>query len=66
VADGKDSETGASLTPLELAQLRNEKLEAIRMAIARGDYDSEELLDKALERMLQRLEEPGSEAGLPD
>jgi anti-sigma28 factor (negative regulator of flagellin synthesis) len=60
-----DSDPESSLTPLEMAQLREEKLEAIRMAIARGAYDSDELFDKALERMLHRLEEPEGESDLP-
>ncbi|MCA9059053.1 MAG: hypothetical protein KDA85_11155, partial [Planctomycetaceae bacterium] len=41
----------------ELEQLRGEKLAAIRQAIAAGAYDSEELLFRAMERMIDRLEE---------
>lgn len=41
----------------EAEQLQKEKLEAIRGAIARGDYDSEEILEKAVSRMLQSMED---------
>lgn len=39
----------------ESQALRQEKLDAIKAAIARGDYDSDDLLDKAMSRMLERL-----------
>ena len=39
----------------ESQALRQEKLDAIKAAIARGDYDSDDLLDKALSRMLERI-----------
>ena len=39
----------------ESQALRQEKLDAIKAAIARGDYDSDDLLDKAMSRMLERM-----------
>ncbi len=41
----------------EADELRKEKLEAIRQAIAGGAYDSEEILERSLTLMLQKLEE---------
>jgi len=38
------------------AQQRAERLAAIRRAIESGEYDSEELLAKAFDRMLQRYQ----------
>ena len=40
----------------ESQALRQEKLDAIKAAIARGDYYSDDLLDKAMSRMLERLD----------
>ena len=54
-AVGNDTEH--QLSHEEAEQLRKERLEAIRGAIARGDDDSEEILGKALARMLQSLED---------
>ncbi len=55
-----DSETENPLSQEEAEQLQKERLEAIRSAIARGDYYSEEILEKALSRMLQSLEDEDS------
>ena len=55
-----DSETDNQLSQEEAEQLQKERLEAIRGAIARGDYDSEEILEKAISRMLQSLEDEDS------
>jgi anti-sigma28 factor (negative regulator of flagellin synthesis) len=52
-----DSETDNQLSQEEAEQLQKERLAAIRGAIAHGDYDSEEILEKALSRMLQSLED---------
>jgi anti-sigma28 factor (negative regulator of flagellin synthesis) len=41
----------------EAELLRAEKLEAIRKAINAGAYDSDELLDKALNRMLESIDD---------
>ncbi len=41
--------------------IQAQKLATIRQAIARGDYDSEAILEKALGRMLKRLEESENE-----
>lgn len=55
-------EQESSVTGAEALQLRQEKLAAIQQAIARGDYDSDELLERALDRMLNRIEESGDQA----
>jgi anti-sigma28 factor (negative regulator of flagellin synthesis) len=49
--------TESPVSQEEVSQLRQEKLEAIRLAIARGDYDSDELLEKSMDLLLQRLEQ---------
>lgn len=46
----------SSISDDESQALRQEKLDAIKAAIARGDYDSDDLLDKAMSRMLERLD----------
>ncbi len=56
--EGSGTENQLSLEEAE--QLQKERLAAIRTAIARGDYDSEEILEKALSRMLQTLEDDNS------
>jgi len=58
--DEEPPETESPVTHEEVSQLRQEKLEAIRLAIARGDYDSDELLDKSMNLLLQRLEQSES------
>lgn len=45
-----------ALTEDEFQQLRQEKIDSIRRAIAAGVYDSENLLEDAMLRMLQRLD----------
>ncbi len=47
----------SDLTAAELRSIKDEKLAAIRLAIDKGDYDSDAILEKALGRMLERLEE---------
>ncbi len=49
------------LTAAELMTVKDEKLAAIRRAIQKGDYDSDAILEKSLERMLERLEKPENE-----
>lgn len=49
------------LSPDEQQANLDEKLAAIKRAIEKGDYDTDAIFDKALTRMLQRLEEPDSE-----
>lgn len=39
----------------ESQAIRQEKLDEIKAAVARGDYDSDDLLNKALGRMFERL-----------
>ena len=45
------------ITAAEFLSIKDEKLAVIRRALERGDYDSDEILEKALDRMLERLEE---------
>jgi hypothetical protein len=47
------------LGPGEAEQLQRARLAAIRKAIADGSYDTPEMLDKALRRMLPRIEDSG-------
>ena len=49
------------ITAEEFQALKDEKLAVIRRALENGDYDSDAILEKALDRMLQRLEEADSE-----
>ncbi len=51
----------SDLTAAELRGIQDEKLAAIRLAIDKGDYDSDAILEKALGRMLERLEQPDNE-----
>lgn len=46
-----------AVTATELHVLKEEKLRVIRRALENGDYDSDAILEKALDRMLERLEE---------
>ena len=55
-----DCETETQLSQEEVEQLRQERLEAIKAAVSRGDYDSDDILEKALSRMLQSLEDEDS------
>lgn len=48
-------------TAAEFQAIHDEKLMAIRQAIDKGDYDSEAILEKALGRMLERLDESSKE-----
>ena len=45
----------------ELRAIKDEQLVAIRQAIDKGDYDSDAILEKALGRMMKRLEESETE-----
>ena len=56
-----DSANSPAISDAEAASLRNEKLAAIRQAIADGAYDSDDLLNRALDRMraaIQNGDEP--------
>lgn len=55
-----DCETENQLSKEEVEQLRQERLDAIKAAVSRGDYDSDDVLEKALSRMLQSLEDEDS------
>lgn len=46
----------SDLSTAEAHQLRQEKLAAIRQAVENGDYDSDALLEKALTRMLPKID----------
>ncbi len=46
-----------SVTQNEVNELQEEKIAAIRRAIAAGAYDSEEILQKAFARMIQRIDD---------
>ena len=50
-----------SVTAAEFQALKDEKLAVIRRALENGDYDSDAILEKALDRMLERLEEADTE-----
>ncbi len=55
-----DGETENQVSQEEVEQLQKERLEAIKAAVSRGDYDSDDILEKALSRMLQGLEDKDS------
>ena len=55
--DSPDVTADAGETSAELQSLKEEKLAVIRRALENGDYDSDAILEKALDRMLERLEE---------
>ena len=57
VSNEDSVEAEGFLSATEVTQLRQEKLAAVRQAVADGVYDSQELLEKALVRMLDRLED---------
>ncbi|MEO2017483.1 MAG: hypothetical protein ABGZ53_24280 [Fuerstiella sp.] len=54
--DDADTPEDDAITPKEEAELRAEKLRTIREAIDRGTYDSDELLDEAMRRMRNAIE----------
>jgi C-terminal processing protease CtpA/Prc len=56
-----DEARHAGVTAAEFQALKDEKLAVIRRALENGDYDSDAILEKALDRMLERLEEADSE-----
>jgi C-terminal processing protease CtpA/Prc len=55
-----DGETENQVSLEEVEQLRKERLETIKAALSRGDYDSDDILEKALSRMLKSLEDEDS------
>ena len=57
VSNEDSAEAEGFLSATEVTQLRQEKLATVRQAVADGVYDSQELLDKAMVRMLERLED---------
>lgn len=67
-ASAETARTDESVSPDELQQMQQEKIDSIRRAIASGAYDSDELLQLAMERMLQRIadDEDGEEVAAAD
>lgn len=60
VSNEDSAEAEGFLSATEMTQLRQEKLVTVRQAVADGAYDSQELLETAMCRMLDKLEEsPG-------
>ena len=57
VSNEDSVEAEGFLSATEVTQLRQEKLAAVRQAVADGVYDSQELLEKAMVRMLDRVED---------
>ncbi len=57
VSNEDSVEAEGFLSAIEVTQLRQEKLATIRQAVAEGVYDSQELLEKAIVRMMDRLED---------
>ena len=53
----KPIEQDSCISHQEAELLRAEKLEAIRKAISAGVYDSDEVLDKALNRMIESIDD---------
>ena len=51
----------SGLTDVDIRSITEERLAAIRSAIEKGVYDSDAILEKALGRMLERLEETEGE-----
>lgn len=56
-ANEQPQPTEDRLSAAELQRNKDEKLAVIRRALENGDYDSDAILEKALDRMLERLEE---------
>lgn len=50
-------ERSPDISPAEADELRAEKLAAIRKAVEAGAYDSDEMLDKGLKRMLESMDD---------
>ncbi len=56
-SEHKISEVASDLPTEELQTIRAERLKAVQKAIAEGVYDSDELLDRAMQRLRKVLEE---------
>ncbi|HIE97742.1 MAG TPA: hypothetical protein EYQ63_12180 [Fuerstia sp.] len=54
--DAADSPEADAISPEEEAALRAEKLRTIQEAVDRGTYDSDDLLDEAMRRMRNAIE----------
>ncbi len=55
----------AKISPEEAQQLREERLQVIRQAIADGAYDSDKLLEKAFERLIDRMNDSEDSLAIP-
>ena len=49
------------ISDVEAAAIRAEKLAAIKKAVDAGEYDSDDLLEKAMQRMLDAVEKQADE-----
>ncbi|MCA9034042.1 MAG: hypothetical protein KDA91_02875 [Planctomycetaceae bacterium] len=70
-SDAAEASANAGLTAEEMAQLRDERLATIRKAVESGDYDSDELLERSVRIMIERLGQdpestPDRESNLQD
>ena len=52
----QQSENAAGMSSGEAQKQRSDKLDAIRKAIASGAYDSDEILEQALGRIIESIE----------
>ena len=52
----EQSKNAAGMSSDEAQKLRSDKLDAIRKAIASGAYDSDEILEQAMGRMIESIE----------
>ena len=60
-----ERESGEIESPIsrgEMTELRQEKLSAVHAAIASGAYDADELLDRAIDLMWQRIQDADGSA----
>ena len=55
----------ARISPEEAQQLREERLQVIRQAIADGAYDSDTLLEKAFQRLIDRMNDSEDSLAIP-
>ncbi len=55
----------ARVSPEDAQQLREERLQVIRQAIADGAYDSDKLLEKAFKRLIDRMNDSEDSLAIP-
>ena len=56
VGDTAEDVVKSDVSDEEVLQMRKERLEAIRRAVESGAYDSEELLEKSIRLMMERID----------